>query len=162
MQQWLRSNFSYTSMQGNNAPHDIGFRGSKSMMRVLTTADSSEKLIVNLRLTKAHAQLLKETPGGADTFLEARAAAARPSLRLTVNFSPPHSRPGPQPLFALQRILRARRDVLFHCRQQVPRVCVRSVLNELLCVTVRRQRAAACAAVAPLRQPEGLSVSLQP
>jgi hypothetical protein len=87
MQQWLRSNFSYTSMQGNNAPHDIGFRGSKSMMRVLTTADSSEKLIVNLRLTKAHAQLLKETPGATDTFLEVcalAALAARRSHRLSL------------------------------------------------------------------------------
>jgi hypothetical protein len=70
MQQWLRGNFSYRSMQGDSAPHDIGFRGSKSMMRVSTVTDSSEKLVVCVRLTKAHAQLMRETPGGADTFLE--------------------------------------------------------------------------------------------
>ncbi len=72
MQQWLRGNFSYSSMQGDSIPHDIGFRGSKSMIRVSAMSDSSEKLVVCLRLTKAHAQLLKESPGGIDTFLEVR------------------------------------------------------------------------------------------
>jgi hypothetical protein len=72
MQQWLRGNLSYSSMQGDSIPHDIGFRGSKSMMRVSAMSDSSEKLVVCVRLTKAHAQVLKESPGGIDTFLEVR------------------------------------------------------------------------------------------
>jgi hypothetical protein len=99
MQQWLRSNFSYSSMQGNSAPHDIGFRGSKSMMRVLAMTDSSEKLVVNLRLTKAHAQLLKDTPGGADTLLEVSA------FGFFVLFSSSHICSGPQPLVARQPIV---------------------------------------------------------
>ena len=71
MQQWLRGNFSYSSgREGDSVPHDIGFRGSKSMVRVSAMADGSPKLVVCVRLTKAHAQLLKDTPGGADTLLE--------------------------------------------------------------------------------------------
>ncbi len=73
MQQWLRGNFSYSSAQGDSIPHDIGFRGSKSMMRVTAMSDSSDKLVVCMRLTKAHSHLLKETPGGIDTFQEVRA-----------------------------------------------------------------------------------------
>jgi hypothetical protein len=73
MQQWLRGNFSYSSgREADSAPHDIGFRGSKSMVRVAAMADGSQKLVVCVRMTKAHSQLLKDTPGGADTLLEVR------------------------------------------------------------------------------------------
>ena len=119
MQQWLRGNFSYSSgREGDSVPHDIGFRGSKSMVRVSAMADGSPKLVVCVRLTKAQAQLLKDTPGGADTLLEVHHPHC--SCGCLVAFCL-DAAAGPEPLFAKQLLLRALGHVLIHRRQQVGR-----------------------------------------
>ena len=105
--------------EGDSVPHDIGFRGSKSMVRVSAMADGSPKLVVCVRLTKAHAQLLKDTPGGADTLLEVHSSSPL-QLRLPRGVCL-HAAAGPEPLFAKQLLLRALGHVLIHRRQQVGR-----------------------------------------